>query len=53
VSFNEHTQHDDLLKVLQASVSFPGVFKPIEAFDSMWFSNNYLVKYIYSWIINI
>jgi predicted acylesterase/phospholipase RssA len=38
VNFNEHTTHDDLIKVLQASVSFPGVFSPIEAFGSMWFS---------------
>jgi len=30
-----------MMKVLQASVSYPGVFKPIEAFGSMWFSNNF------------
>lgn len=40
VNFNEHTTHDDIIKVLQASVSFPGVFSPIEAFGSMWFSKS-------------
>lgn len=39
VNFDEHTAHNDIIKVLQASVSFPGVFLPIEAFGSMWFSN--------------
>jgi hypothetical protein len=41
VNFDEHTPHDDMMKVLQASLSFPGVFEPIEAFDSLWFGMIY------------
>jgi hypothetical protein len=39
INFDEHTSHNDMMKVLQASLSFPGVFLPIEAFNSLWFSN--------------
>ena len=39
-SFKEHHSSDDFVKVLQASVSFPGVFKTIEAFDSVWFTGS-------------
>lgn len=38
MTFDEHTSSDDMIKVLQASLAYPGVFTPIEAFDSMWFS---------------
>ena len=39
-SFKEHHTPDELIKVLQASLSFPGVFKAIEAFDSLWFTGS-------------
>jgi len=29
-----------LIQVLKASISFPGVFKAVEAFDSIWFTGN-------------
>ena len=39
-SFKEHHSSEDMVKVLQASVSFPGVFKTVEAFDSVWFAGS-------------
>ena len=39
-SFKEHHSSEELVKVLQASVSMPGVFKTIEAFDSVWFTGS-------------
>lgn len=39
-SFKEHHNSTDMVKILQASVSFPGVFKTIEAFDSVWFTGS-------------
>jgi predicted acylesterase/phospholipase RssA len=39
-SFSQKHGSDELVKVLQASVSFPGVFKAVEAFDSIWFSGS-------------
>jgi hypothetical protein len=39
-SFQEHHDPDEFVKVLQASLSFPGVFKMIEAFDSLWFTGS-------------
>ena len=39
-SFKEHHTSEEFIKVLQASVSFPGVFKTVEAFDSVWFTGS-------------
>jgi hypothetical protein len=39
-SFKEHHSKDDMVKILQGSVSFPGVFKTVEAFDSVWFTGS-------------
>jgi len=39
-SFKEHHSPDEFVKVLQASVAYPGVFKSIEAFDSVWFTGS-------------
>lgn len=43
-SFNETYSSEDMVKVLQASVSFPGVFKTVEAslddHDSVWFTGS-------------
>jgi predicted acylesterase/phospholipase RssA len=39
-SFKEHHTSDELISVLQASVAFPGVFKTVEAFDSVWFTGS-------------
>lgn len=40
VSFNDNFKTRDLLHVLKASVSYPGVFSPYEAWDSSWFSGS-------------
>jgi predicted acylesterase/phospholipase RssA len=37
-TFNEHHPISELLKILQASLSFPGITPPVEAFDSLYFS---------------
>lgn len=39
-SFKEHHPNDELIKVLQASLSYPGVYTAIEAFDSLWFTGS-------------
>jgi predicted acylesterase/phospholipase RssA len=39
-SFRQTHGSAELIKVLQASVSFPGVFKAVEAFDSLWFTGS-------------
>lgn len=40
VSFNDKFKTKDLLEVLKASVSYPGVFSPYSAWDSLWFSGS-------------
>jgi predicted acylesterase/phospholipase RssA len=40
VSFNDNFKTRDLLHVLKASISYPGVFSPYEAWDSTWFSGS-------------
>jgi len=40
VSFNDNFKTKDLLEVLKASVSYPGVFAPHEAWNSSWFSGS-------------
>lgn len=40
VSFNDNFKTKDLLHVLKASVSYPGVFAPYEAWNSTWFSGS-------------
>lgn len=37
-SFGRHHTSKELIKILQASVSFPGVFKSVEIWDSLWFT---------------
>ena len=37
-SFGLHHTDDELVKILQASISFPGVFKSVEIWDSLWFT---------------
>jgi hypothetical protein len=39
-SFKQSHGSDELTKVLQASLAFPGVFKAVEAFDSLWFTGS-------------
>jgi hypothetical protein len=39
-SFRQTHGSEELIKVLQASLSFPGVFKAVEALDSLWFTGN-------------
>mmetsp|Transcript_17696 Transcript_17696/g.29925 ORF Transcript_17696/g.29925 Transcript_17696/m.29925 type:complete len:273 (+) Transcript_17696:211-1029(+) len=39
-SFKGVHSREEIIKVLQASVSFPGVFKFVEAFDSLWFTGS-------------
>lgn len=39
VSFNEKFNSSDLVNVLKASIATPGVFAPVIAWDSFWFSN--------------
>ena len=40
VSFNDNFKTKDLLEVLKASVSYPGIFSPHKAWDSLWFSGS-------------
>ena len=40
VSFNDNFKTKDLLHVLKASVSYPGIFEPHSAWDSEWFSGS-------------
>jgi predicted acylesterase/phospholipase RssA len=35
-SFKGHRPAKDIVKVLQASISYPGVFKEVDAFDALW-----------------
>ncbi len=35
--FDEETSDEDMLKVLLATISYPGVSKPIEYKDALWF----------------
>lgn len=37
-SFGMHHTDEELVKILQASISFPGVFKSVEIWDSLWFT---------------
>ena len=46
VSFNEKFSNPDIIKVLQASISNPGYYSPIKAWDSLWFSKPYSIKII-------
>lgn len=39
-SFNENHSSEDFIKILQASVSFPGVLQTIEAFGQVWFTGS-------------
>lgn len=40
VSFNDNFKTRDLIHALKASVSYPGVFSPYEAWNSTWFSGS-------------
>jgi predicted acylesterase/phospholipase RssA len=40
VSFNDNFKTKDLLEVLKASVSYPGIFSPHTAWESLWFSGS-------------
>lgn len=40
VSFNDNFKTRDLVDAIKASVSYPGIFKPHEAWDSQWFSGS-------------
>jgi predicted acylesterase/phospholipase RssA len=44
VSFNNNFKTKDLLNVLKASVSFPGVFEPLEVWNSLWVSGSSIWK---------
>ena len=39
-SFKEHHSSDELVQVMKASLAFPGVFKAVEAFDSLWITGS-------------
>lgn len=40
VSFNDNFKSKDLMHTLKASVSYPGIFPPVEAWNSTWFSGS-------------
>jgi len=40
VSFNDNFKTKDLIQALKASVSYPGIFSPHTAWDSLWFSGS-------------
>lgn len=40
VSFNDNFKTRDLIKVLKASVAYPGVFAPFEAWNSTWLTGS-------------
>lgn len=40
VSFNDNFKTRDLLKALKASVTYPGVFAPVEAWNSTWLTGS-------------
>jgi len=40
VSFNDNFKTRDLVKVLKASVAYPGVFAPFEAWNSTWLTGS-------------
>jgi len=44
VSFNNNFKTKDLLKVLKASVSFPGIFEPFKEWNSSWVSGSSIWK---------
>ena len=44
VSFNNNFKTRDLIKVLKASVSFPGIFEPLEEWNSTWISGSAIWK---------
>lgn len=39
-SFKDKHSPDEFIKILQASIAVPGVFKSVEAFDSLWFTGS-------------
>ena len=39
-TFKETHSPDQFIQILQASLSFPGAFKTVEAFDSLWFTGS-------------
>lgn len=39
-SIIEYHGIDEMIDALKATVAFPGVFKSVEAFDSLWFSGS-------------
>ena len=39
-SFKQSHGSEELIQVLKASLAFPGVFKAVEAFDSLWFTGS-------------
>jgi predicted acylesterase/phospholipase RssA len=40
ISFNDNFKTKDLLHALKASVSYPGIFTPHKAWNSLWFSGS-------------
>ena len=39
-SFGKHHSSEELIDILKASISFPGVFKAVEFDDSLWFTGS-------------
>lgn len=44
VSFTEKFMGEHMPKILMASVAAPGIFSPVEIFESMWFSGSAVLK---------
>ena len=40
VSFSSKFAQDDLISMVHASIAFPGLYSPIERFESLWFSGS-------------